>query len=347
MNARDGILGRIRASNHRAGPVSVEQATRNAERIAAHRPNLIPARAEGDAATLTTRFVAFAEEVAATVNRVADADDVPAAVATFLASHNLPTELVASPDPALDAYPWAQQPLLTLQRRAGRPEDVVSITGAVLGIAETGSLMVRSGAKSPQTLHFMPPNHIAVLRAKDIVGSYEIRVEQAARAHGGRRRTLPAAHGDAHHRPVAHLGHREDVLCRHARAAQAPHHSRRWARRLTTTWAEYARGVTPLRGKSAPPAPRNAARSEPQVAPRARAGARGRGDPRPPHAGKPQARQDAPRGAARPARPYPRLGVRGAVGLRRAARSRTASASRWSSPAAPACCAKKCRAGWR
>ena len=173
MNARDGILGRIRASNHRAGPVPAEQATRNAERIAAHRPNLIPARAEGDAATLTTRFVAFAEEVAATVNRVADADDVPAAVATFLASHNLPTELVASPDPALDAYPWAQQPLLTLQRRAGRPEDVVSITGAVLGIAETGSLMVRSGAKSPQTLHFMPPNHIAVLRAKDIVGSYE------------------------------------------------------------------------------------------------------------------------------------------------------------------------------
>jgi len=35
------------------------------------------------------------------------------------------------------------------------------------------------------------------------------------------------------------------------------------------TWADYARGVTPLRGKSAPQAPRNAARSEPQVAPRA------------------------------------------------------------------------------
>jgi L-lactate dehydrogenase complex protein LldG len=33
--------------------------------------------------------------------------------------------------------------------------------------------MVRSSAATPQTLHFMPPNHIAILRAADIVGSYE------------------------------------------------------------------------------------------------------------------------------------------------------------------------------
>jgi L-lactate dehydrogenase complex protein LldG len=32
---------------------------------------------------------------------------------------------------------------------------------------------VRSSPATPQTLHFMPPNHIAILRASDIVGSYE------------------------------------------------------------------------------------------------------------------------------------------------------------------------------
>lgn len=173
MTARDSILGRIRASNRRAGPVDAAQAAANDARMAAHKANLIPARAAGDAETLVKRFIAFAEEVAATTHRVAGADEVPAAVAKFLASHNLPTELVAAPDPALDAYPWATLPLLTIERRAGRADDVTSVTAAVLGIAETGSMMVRSGAKSPQSLHFMPPNHVAVLRTADIVGSYE------------------------------------------------------------------------------------------------------------------------------------------------------------------------------
>jgi L-lactate dehydrogenase complex protein LldG len=173
MTDRDAIIGRIRASNRRSGPVPPKQAADNAARIAAHRANLVPARAIGDADTLVKRFVAFAEEVAATVHRVPRAADVPSAVAKFLAGHNLPTELVMAPDPALDSYPWPSQPLLTIERRAGRAEDVTSVTGAVLGIAETGSLMVRSGAATPQSLHFMPPNHIAILRAADVVGSYE------------------------------------------------------------------------------------------------------------------------------------------------------------------------------
>jgi L-lactate dehydrogenase complex protein LldG len=173
MTARDSILARIRASNRRAGPVDAAQAAANEARMAAHAANLVPARAAGDAETLVKRFIAFAEEVAATTHRVSGPDEVPAAVAKFLAGHNLPSELVAAPDPALDAYPWAKQPLLAIERRAGRPDDVTSVTGAVLGIAETGSMMVRSGAKTPQSLHFMPPNHIAVLRTADIVGSYE------------------------------------------------------------------------------------------------------------------------------------------------------------------------------
>jgi L-lactate dehydrogenase complex protein LldG len=173
MTARDSILARIRASNRRIGPVPDAQAAANQARIAGHKANLVPSRAAGDAETLVKRFVAFAEEVAATVHRVATPDEVPAAVATFLAGHNLPTELVAAPDPALDAYPWAKQPLLTIERRAARPDDVTSLTGAVLGVAETGSVMVRSGTRSPQSLHFMPPNHVAIVRASDIVGSYE------------------------------------------------------------------------------------------------------------------------------------------------------------------------------
>jgi len=171
--AKDGIIARIRASNGRAGPVAPDQAERNETRIAEHKPNLIPSRAEGDAATLAARFVAMAEEVAATVARVPDPSEVPAAVAAFLAGHNLGAELVASPDPALDAYPWSRQPTLTIRRGGARSDDAVALTGAFCGVAETGSLMVHSGAATPNTLHFMAPTHIAVLRAADIVGAYE------------------------------------------------------------------------------------------------------------------------------------------------------------------------------
>jgi L-lactate dehydrogenase complex protein LldG len=187
MSAKDGILARIRASNGRAGPVPPDQAAANEARLRDHRPNLIPERAQGDAATLAGRFVAMAEEVAATVDRVAGADAVPGAVARFLAGHNLGSEIVASPSGALDAYPWASQPTLTVRRGLTTPEDAVSLTPVFCGIAETGSMMVHSGAGTPQSLHFMPPTHIAVLRTKEIVGAYETawaRLRAATEARG-------------------------------------------------------------------------------------------------------------------------------------------------------------------
>jgi L-lactate dehydrogenase complex protein LldG len=170
---RDRILARIRASNGRTGPVSADVAASNAARLAAHRANLVPARARGDAAALAERFVAFATEVAATVDRVAGPDAVPPAVAAYLARHNLKAELAAAPDPALDAFPWDRQKTLAIRRGKALPDDAVALTASFAGIAETGSLMVHSGATTPNTLHFMAPTHIAVLRTKDIVGSYE------------------------------------------------------------------------------------------------------------------------------------------------------------------------------
>ncbi len=173
MTAKDSILARIRASNGRAGPVPAEQARANEARLADHKPNLIPARATGDRAALVERFVAMATEVAATVDRVPSPADVPAAVARYLAGHNLGSDLVASPDARLDAYPWDRQRTLTLRHGLTTPEDAVSLTPVFCGVAETGSLMVHSGPSTPQSLHFMPPTHIAVLRTADIVGAYE------------------------------------------------------------------------------------------------------------------------------------------------------------------------------
>jgi L-lactate dehydrogenase complex protein LldG len=100
--AREDILAGIRRALRR-GPVPTEAASGLAERVAAHRRNLIPARAAAlDHPARIDLFVAMAEEVQTTVARVASDEAVPEEVARYLAAENLPAELVMAPDPGLD-----------------------------------------------------------------------------------------------------------------------------------------------------------------------------------------------------------------------------------------------------
>jgi L-lactate dehydrogenase complex protein LldG len=62
-----------------------------------------------------------------------------------------------------------------LELRRGRAEDgdAAGITGAFAAIAETGTLMLISGAGTPTRNNFLPDTHIVVLRASEIVACYE------------------------------------------------------------------------------------------------------------------------------------------------------------------------------
>ena len=92
--ARDQILGDIRARLGR-GRLDAAAGAAVEERLAAHRRNLVPARAAAlDHAGQVALFVAEAEAVDATVVHVARAADVPAAVADYLSRQNLPARLV-------------------------------------------------------------------------------------------------------------------------------------------------------------------------------------------------------------------------------------------------------------
>ncbi len=115
----------------------------------------------------------MAEEVQATVTRVQSPDAVPEAVARYLAAENLPAELVMAPDPGLDDIPWHTRPLLRIRRGRAEPEDAVSLTPCFAAVAETGTLMLVSGAQTPTTLNFLPDTHIAVVRAAQVVAAYE------------------------------------------------------------------------------------------------------------------------------------------------------------------------------
>ncbi len=173
MSARDDILGGIRRSLGRAAGDGATAAA-VAERVATHRRNLIPARAGTlDAAGRVDLFIKMAEAVQTTVARVADAGDIPAEIARYLAAENLPAELRLAPDAALDALPWHERPLLQVRRGRAEPGDAVSLTPCLAAVAETGTLMLTSGETTPTTLNFLPDTHIVVVRTGQVVASYE------------------------------------------------------------------------------------------------------------------------------------------------------------------------------
>ena len=172
-SARDDILAGIRRGLGR-GPVNGETAAQLAERVAAHRRNLVPARASNlDHAGRVDLFVAMAEEVQTSVARVASLADVPGEVARYLAAENLPAELVMAPDPGLEAIPWDQRPLLRIRRGRAEAGDAVSLTPCLAAVAETGTLLLASGPGTPTTLNFLPDTHIVVVHARQVVASYE------------------------------------------------------------------------------------------------------------------------------------------------------------------------------
>ena len=171
--ARQDILLGIRRSLKR-GRLDMVREAELGEQIALHRRNLVPARA----AALGDRgrgdlFVAMAEEVQATVTRVSSPGAVPEEVARYLVAENLPAELVLAPDPSLDDLPWDERPLLRIRRGRAEAGDAVSLTPCFAAIAETGTLMLISGAATPTTLNFLPDTHIVLVRADQVVAAYE------------------------------------------------------------------------------------------------------------------------------------------------------------------------------
>jgi L-lactate dehydrogenase complex protein LldG len=171
--AREQILAGIRSSLNR-GRLNPKTETELRARVAEHRRNLVPARATTlDHAQRIELFVTMAEEVQATVSRVAEPAAVPEAVARYLAAENLPADLVMAPDPRLDAIPWEMRPLLQIRRGRAAAEDKVSVTPCEAAIAETGTLMLASGPNSPTTLNFLPDTHIVLVFANQVVATYE------------------------------------------------------------------------------------------------------------------------------------------------------------------------------
>lgn len=115
------------------------------------------------------QFSEKAEAVQASVSRITSLSDLPKALAEELRNRNLPARVRTGDDPAFDRD-WG-----TIERTTGpgRVEEPVTMTRAVGGLAETGSVVFTSGPENPVTLNFLGKTHFAVLGRDTIANGYE------------------------------------------------------------------------------------------------------------------------------------------------------------------------------
>ncbi len=190
MSARESILNRIGAALDNDSDKSGRAATA-AARIQTPPNNLIPARAKVSAEDQVQLFRDWAEEVAATTDRVESLDDLPAALAAYLSSQNLPSEVKSSDDPLLGQVDWAKQPTLTRRTGIAEEADQASLAVAFAGIAETGTLVLHAAPESPTTLNFLPETHVVVLPRSRLTGDYETTWNRLRDELGGEPADLP------------------------------------------------------------------------------------------------------------------------------------------------------------
>jgi L-lactate dehydrogenase complex protein LldG len=171
--ARDNVLGRVREALGKHERDAAGLAAAEAY-IAAHAQGPRPALSD-DA---VERFMRRARDMESTVERIADRSEIPARIARYIEGLHLPAALAAQTShegvcwPEFGALDWAGAGL-KIQARPTTGGDHLGITGVFCAIAETGTMVILSGADTPTATTLLPETHVAVVPAERIVGTME------------------------------------------------------------------------------------------------------------------------------------------------------------------------------
>jgi L-lactate dehydrogenase complex protein LldG len=161
MSARNEILQSIRKGlKHQTTNAPNENYIDN---LAEH---IIPARVELSIAKLIELFISKAEDVSATLMRCMNKD--LAAAVTLYFENELPDKIKVAP--GLSKLNWGD---LAVEFGTCVDADKVSITEAIAGVAETGTLMCASSPETPTLLNFLPETSIIIIDKMQIMKTYE------------------------------------------------------------------------------------------------------------------------------------------------------------------------------
>ena len=142
-SARETLFASIRKSLGVTGDEPARRAA-VAERIASHPRGVIPARGQVPDAERVRLFAQMAEAANGTAEILSSSDDVPSAIAALLRRHNLPMQVRRGDDPRLAALPWNKERTLEVTTGASDGHQLVSVSHAFAGVAETGTLVMAS-----------------------------------------------------------------------------------------------------------------------------------------------------------------------------------------------------------
>ncbi len=113
------------------------------------------------------RFILKVQASGASVDRLRSLQEVPEAVQAFLTQHGQRPSIVVTDDDALRQIEWPDG--LQVQCRPASESDQTSVTGAVVAVAESGSIVVKSGKAGANSLAILPDNHISVVFTHQLV----------------------------------------------------------------------------------------------------------------------------------------------------------------------------------
>lgn len=167
MSARDNILARIRSQSQRTGPTS------EAELAAAR--SVIAARVRGPLPTFAqhepvAHFIEECDRLKTTLSEVHALSDVPTAVAHYLQSEKLPTQVAGWPE--FVALNW-QQSAIDFHNRPANKDDLIGVTGCFCAIGESGTLLLLGARNTPKVTALLPETHIAIVPKSRIVPTME------------------------------------------------------------------------------------------------------------------------------------------------------------------------------
>lgn len=169
--ARAKVIGAVRKA---LGARGDEPGRRGAVRARLERGphGLIPGRARRPKSELAEQFATMIRAQGAVVRPVASLQELPQAIAGQLAEFNLPARLRHGADPVIASLDW-DGTMIERDTGAASAADGVSLSRAMAGAAETGTLILVSGHENPSTLNFLPETHFVILMTEQLRGSYE------------------------------------------------------------------------------------------------------------------------------------------------------------------------------
>ena len=159
MNARDAILAAVGSGSRPAAEIAREGAAL-LERV----PGLRPDRVSGDPAEAFLARVT-GPAIGATATRVAALADVPCAVRAYLDANNLAPTVALQPHPKLGELDWFG----VETHRAIAVDEAAAVLFAPYAVAETGSLVFRSGPDMPVLFAFLPLHCLVVVESASVV----------------------------------------------------------------------------------------------------------------------------------------------------------------------------------